>query len=100
MSKNVAAVVHLRKNILAELVERERELAALEAEIKAERNVAREKIVAALDGEPQTIEVGLWRVHYHEVEQNKLDTEALRAAHPKIAAKFTTVEKYKRLDIR
>lgn len=84
-------------NILADLAELERQI----GELETKREELRSKLKLAMStAKLQSIKTSFAIAELKEVTQERLDTKALKAAHPEIAAKFIKPTSYTQLKVK
>ena len=81
----------------SETIKNLRELMRMKEEIEAEIEAAQDEIKAEMKATNNYTLTGTdYKVTWHEVTQNKLDTKALKADLPDIAEQYTTTSTYRR----
>ena len=75
-------------NELESKVRELRQLQALIAEAEAETETIRDAIKAFM-GDSEAVQAGEYRITWKHVTSTRMDTAALRAALPEVAARFT-----------
>ena len=66
-----------------------KELERMQEELTAEMEAIKDAIKAAM-GDQESVTAGAYRITWKPVTSSRLDTKALKAALPDIAARFTT----------
>ena len=75
-------------NELESKVRELRQLQALIAEAEAETETIRDAIKAFM-GDSETVQAGEYRITWKHVTSTRMDTAAIKAALPEVAARFT-----------
>ena len=71
------------------------ELKRMREELDAEIEAAQDAIKAAM-GDQEAVTAGAYRITWKPVESARIDTKALKAALPEIAARFTVTSTVRR----
>ena len=74
------------------------ELKRLREELDAEIEAAQDAIKAAM-GDQETITAGAYRISWKPVTSSRLDSKALKAALPDVAARFTVTSTVRRFTV-
>lgn len=75
-----------------------RELARMQEDIKAELDAIKETITQAM-GNAETLTAGEYKISYKLVTSSRLDSKALKAEAPELAARYTKQTQYMHLTI-
>lgn len=71
------------------------ELKRMREELDAEIEAAQDAIKAAM-GDSESVTAGAYKITWKPVESSRIDTKALKAALPEIAARFTVTSTARR----
>ena len=82
-------------NEIASKAQELQELKRLREELDAEIEAATDAIKAAM-GDAETVTAGAYKITWKPVESSRIDTKALKAALPDVAARFTVTSTVRR----